>query len=89
MISTKEKCKANFSTNWLTRWDICAIDPLPDYMKVFYKAMLEVYIEIEEELAKEGNLYRIHYAIEAVSPIYLVPFYTRSASNTRLNFLSK
>ncbi|KAL6127344.1 hypothetical protein ACLB2K_075385 [Fragaria x ananassa] len=59
-------------TEAIQRWDICAIDPLPDYMKVFYKAMLEVYIEIEEELAKEGNLYRIHYAIEAVSPIYLM-----------------
>ncbi|KAL6204841.1 hypothetical protein ACLB2K_022108 [Fragaria x ananassa] len=26
--------------------------------------MLDVYTEIEEELAKEGNLYRIHYAKE-------------------------
>ncbi|PRQ19009.1 putative lyase [Rosa chinensis] len=53
-------------TEVIHRWDICAIDPLPDYMKVCYKALLEVYTEIEEELAKEGKLYRIHYAREAM-----------------------
>ncbi|PRQ33674.1 putative lyase [Rosa chinensis] len=35
-------------------------------MKLCYKALLEVYTEIEEELAKEGKLYRIHYAREAM-----------------------
>ncbi|PRQ33610.1 putative lyase [Rosa chinensis] len=53
-------------TEAIQRWDIRATDPLPDYMKVCYKAMLEVYTEIEEELAKEGKLYRIHYAREAM-----------------------
>lgn len=53
-------------TEAIQRWDIRATDPLPDYMKVCYKAMLEVYTEIEEELAKERKLYRIHYAKEAM-----------------------
>ncbi|KAM5584139.1 hypothetical protein ABKV19_003820 [Rosa sericea] len=53
-------------TEAIQRWDVCAIDPLPDYMKVCYKALLEVYTEIEEELAKEGKSYRIHYAREAM-----------------------
>ncbi|PRQ54464.1 putative lyase [Rosa chinensis] len=48
------------------RWDISAMDSLPDYMKVCYEALLNVYTEIEDELAKEGNSYRINYAIEAV-----------------------
>ncbi|PRQ33701.1 putative lyase [Rosa chinensis] len=52
-------------TEAIQRWDVCAIDPLPDYMKVCYKALLEAYTEIEEQLAKEGKLYRIHYAREA------------------------
>ncbi|XP_040363491.1 (-)-germacrene D synthase [Rosa chinensis] len=54
-------------TKAIQRWDICAIDLLPaDYMKVCYKALLEVYTEIEQELAKERKLYRIHYAREAM-----------------------
>ena len=40
----------------------------PDYMKVCYKALLDVYAEIEEKLASEGNLYAIHHARESVSP---------------------
>ncbi|PON55954.1 Squalene/phytoene synthase [Trema orientale] len=49
------------------RWDISAIDQLPDYMKVCYKALLDVYSEVEETLANEnGKLYRLHYAKEAM-----------------------
>ena len=43
------------------------MDPLPEYMKVCYQALLDLYTEFEETLAKEGNLYRMHYAREAVS----------------------
>ncbi|RXI03549.1 hypothetical protein DVH24_004201 [Malus domestica] len=49
------------------RWDISAMDRLPQYMKVCYQAMLDSYTEMEEKLRNEGNLYRIHYAREAVS----------------------
>ncbi|PON61426.1 Squalene/phytoene synthase [Parasponia andersonii] len=50
------------------RWDISAIDQLPDYMKICYKALLDVYSEVEETLANEGrNLYRLDYAKKAVS----------------------
>ena len=34
---------------------------LPEYIQVFYEALLDVYNEIEEMLG-EGNLYRMHYA---------------------------
>lgn len=39
-----------------------AIDQLPEFMKIYYSALLGVYREIEEEMAKEGRSYRLHYA---------------------------
>ncbi|RVW61551.1 Valencene synthase [Vitis vinifera] len=50
----------------IERWDINSIDHLPEYMKHFYVALLDVYKEIEEEMEKEGNQYRVQYAIEAM-----------------------
>ena len=43
------------------RCDINCIDQLRDYMKLCYKAVLDVFEEIEEKMCKEGNLY-VHYA---------------------------
>ena len=43
------------------------MDQLPDYMKISYKALLEVYQEMEELLAgHEGQQYRVEYARKAV-----------------------
>jgi hypothetical protein len=42
------------------------MDQLPDYMKICYEALLTVYSEIEETVAKEGWSYRVHYGKEAV-----------------------
>ncbi|PQP94756.1 terpene synthase [Prunus yedoensis var. nudiflora] len=53
-------------TEAVERWDISAMDHLPEYMKICYQALLDVYVEIEENLANEGNLYSIHYAREAM-----------------------
>ncbi|CAL9017350.1 unnamed protein product [Prunus brigantina] len=53
-------------TEAVERWDISAMYHLPEYMKVCYQALLDVYVEIEENLANEGNLYSIHYAREAM-----------------------
>ncbi|RVW82866.1 Valencene synthase [Vitis vinifera] len=50
----------------LARWDINSIDHLPEYMKLFFVALLDVYKEIEEEMEKERYQYRVHYAIEAM-----------------------
>ncbi|KAB2600584.1 (-)-germacrene D synthase-like [Pyrus ussuriensis x Pyrus communis] len=44
----------------------CAMDQLPEYMKVCYRALLDVYNEIHEKLLHDGKLYRIHHAREAV-----------------------
>ncbi|KAG6634539.1 hypothetical protein CIPAW_12G125300 [Carya illinoinensis] len=53
-------------TDTVKRWDINCIDQLPQYMKLIYKALLDVYEEIEEEMSKEGRLYRVNYAKEAL-----------------------
>ncbi|KAK9209494.1 hypothetical protein WN944_001860 [Citrus x changshan-huyou] len=44
------------------KWDIGFIDTLPEYMKFIFKALLDIYREAEEELAKEGRSYGIPYA---------------------------
>ena len=44
------------------------MDQLPEYMRLCYGALLDVYTEMEEELSKEGIMgYRVHYAKAAVS----------------------
>ncbi|XP_062015838.1 (-)-germacrene D synthase-like [Rosa rugosa] len=54
-------------TRAIERWDISAMDELPEYMKVCYEALLDVYAETEQELANKGQLYRINYAKEALT----------------------
>ncbi|KAL5131211.1 (-)-germacrene D synthase [Glycine soja] len=49
-------------TNAIERWDICCLDDLPEYMKVCYIEILNVYEEIEEEMRKQGKVYCIKYA---------------------------
>uniref|UniRef100_A0A5B7AAS5 Uncharacterized protein n=1 Tax=Davidia involucrata TaxID=16924 RepID=A0A5B7AAS5_DAVIN len=42
-------------TDAVQRWDISAIDQLPDYMKTCYRALLNLYKELEKEMAKQGR----------------------------------
>ncbi|KAL5825684.1 hypothetical protein ACOSQ3_021747 [Xanthoceras sorbifolium] len=58
----------------IERWDISATDQLPEYMKVSYEAVLDVYNEIEIYLANEGKLYRLHYAKEMMKTLVRVYF---------------
>ncbi|XP_031383637.1 (-)-germacrene D synthase-like [Punica granatum] len=53
-------------TDAIDRWDIGAIDELPQYMQIFYKALLDTYEEFEKTLAKQGRTYRLFYAKEAM-----------------------
>ncbi|TQD91280.1 hypothetical protein C1H46_023124 [Malus baccata] len=52
-------------TEAIERWDFSAMDQLPEYMKVCYRALLDIYSEIHEKLAHEGKLYPMHHAREA------------------------
>ncbi|KAG5601152.1 hypothetical protein H5410_032522 [Solanum commersonii] len=43
-------------------WDISVIDSLPSYMRPAYQALINIYNEMEQLLAKEGKSYRVYYA---------------------------
>ncbi|KAB1227455.1 (-)-germacrene D synthase [Morella rubra] len=50
-------------TKAIERWDISAIHQLPEYMKVFYRALLDIYGEFDQQLGEERS-YRVGYAKE-------------------------
>ncbi|XP_009757762.1 sesquiterpene synthase 15b-like isoform X2 [Nicotiana tabacum] len=51
-------------TNAIERWNIDDIsEKLPSYMKLYYLALLDVYSEIEKELAKENKSFQLNYSI--------------------------
>ncbi|KAF3651986.1 putative beta-caryophyllene synthase-like [Capsicum annuum] len=48
----------------ITRWDIDASEQLPQYMKLSYHVLLQVYSELERELENLGNKsFRVKYSI--------------------------
>ncbi|KAK5786659.1 hypothetical protein PVK06_041297 [Gossypium arboreum] len=51
-------------TEAIQRWDINCIDQLPNYMKVWYSEVLNVYKEMEDLMSKEGKSYRVQFAIK-------------------------
>ncbi|CAL2266062.1 unnamed protein product [Prunus armeniaca] len=53
----------------IERWDMSCIDELPDYMQIFYRTLLNVVDEIEEEIAKDGRSYRVYYAKESLKAV--------------------
>lgn len=56
-------------TEAINKWDVSCTDQLPEYVQIIYKAMLDFYDEIEEELAKKGWSHRVHCGIEAMKMI--------------------
>ncbi|TXG66894.1 hypothetical protein EZV62_008169 [Acer yangbiense] len=64
-------------TEAIQRWDINTIDDLPEYMKVIYRSLLDVYKEAEEMISKEGRSDCIHYPIQEVKK--LVKAYCKEA----------
>ncbi|XP_059311810.1 vetispiradiene synthase 3 [Lycium ferocissimum] len=56
-------------TDAIQRWDINQIDRLPDYMKISYKALLDLYNDYESELSKDGRSEVVHYAKERMKEI--------------------
>ncbi|KAG6393444.1 hypothetical protein SASPL_147685 [Salvia splendens] len=53
----------------VSRWDFGELSGLPEYMRPLYKAILELYIQFEEELAMEGRSYAAYYAIEGLKEL--------------------
>nr|CAE47439.1 germacrene D synthase [Solidago canadensis] len=52
-------------TKALQTWSTC-MDTFPDYMKVIYKSLLDIYEEMEEIMEKNGKAYQVDYAKEAM-----------------------
>ena len=48
------------------RWDKASIDELPEHVKWTYKAILEAFDDVEQELAKEARSIYINFVIEQV-----------------------
>ncbi|GLT77484.1 hypothetical protein SLA2020_490610 [Shorea laevis] len=48
----------------IERWDISAIDQFSEYTKLVYQALLNIYSDMEAEVAKEGRSYAMDYAKE-------------------------
>ncbi|KAK8527302.1 hypothetical protein V6N12_054521 [Hibiscus sabdariffa] len=53
----------------LPRWDTDCLDRLPTYMQFFYKALLDLYEEMEEVMIEQGKSYRVRYAKEAMKQL--------------------
>nr|QWQ79565.1 TPS7 [Juglans sigillata] len=54
-------------TEAIERWNVRSMNTLPKYMQICYKALLDVFEEIEQELAKQGrSLYLVSHAKEAM-----------------------
>ncbi|KAE8684234.1 Delta-cadinene synthase isozyme A [Hibiscus syriacus] len=50
-------------TDAIQRWNDDCVNQLPDYMKQFYKPLLDLYKEIEEAMTKQGQSYRVRHSI--------------------------
>ncbi|GMN68227.1 hypothetical protein TIFTF001_037285 [Ficus carica] len=53
-------------TDAFERWDMSCINQLPQYMQPSYEALLDLFREVEDELKKQGRIYRVPYAIESM-----------------------
>nr|XP_027122318.1 probable terpene synthase 2 [Coffea arabica] len=53
-------------TEAIERWDVGCIKQLPDYKKICYQTLLDVFVEIEQVMAKKRRSYRSYYAKEAI-----------------------
>ncbi|KAM3360295.1 5-epi-aristolochene synthase 2-like isoform X1 [Capsicum galapagoense] len=56
-------------TNVIQRWDISEIDRLPDYMKISYKALLQLYEDYEKELSSNGRSHVVYHAKQRMKEI--------------------
>ncbi|KAJ9557488.1 hypothetical protein OSB04_012102 [Centaurea solstitialis] len=53
-------------TEAIQRWSITCLEMLPKYMKPLYQMIMDVMIEMEEFMAKEGKSYHVKYVKESM-----------------------
>jgi len=54
----------------ISRWDISSLVDLPEYMKLCYKALLDIFEETEQELRNQGKENFVKYAKNEVWLIF-------------------
>ncbi|KAL5976097.1 hypothetical protein ACLOJK_020427 [Asimina triloba] len=59
----------NSFTRIIQRWEIGAVDQLPEYMQVCFRALDDAVKEIEEKTTGEGRPYCAHYSKEAMKEL--------------------
>ena len=48
-------------------WDVNeTLEDSPPYIQILYRSLIKTYTEIEDEMAKTGDSYRVQYAIQEV-----------------------
>ncbi|KAF3674077.1 putative polygalacturonase-like [Capsicum annuum] len=53
----------------ITRWNIDASEQLPSYMKIIYRGLVDVFNEVEKELASENKSFLIDYCITEMKKV--------------------
>ncbi|GMI79433.1 terpene synthase 21 [Hibiscus trionum] len=56
-------------TKAIHRWDISCTDQLPDYMKLLYTEILNVFKDMDDLMSEQGKSYRVQLAIEAFKQV--------------------
>ncbi|XP_068644964.1 terpene synthase 2-like [Aristolochia californica] len=56
-------------TEAIERWDLAAMDELPEYLKPLYHELITLFKETEEELEREGYSYQIGYSKQALQDL--------------------
>ncbi|KAJ9557478.1 hypothetical protein OSB04_012092 [Centaurea solstitialis] len=65
-------------TEAIQRWSITCLEMLPKYMKPLYQMIVDVIIEMEEVMAKEGKSYHVKYVKESVSVSQILLLFIRN-----------
>ncbi|KAI3706246.1 hypothetical protein L6452_23857 [Arctium lappa] len=53
-------------TEAIQRWSITCLDMLPEYMKIIYQGLLDIYNEMEALMKNEGKAHHLDYAKESM-----------------------
>ncbi|XP_031102456.1 vetispiradiene synthase 3-like [Ipomoea triloba] len=56
-------------TDAIQRWDIREMNRLPDYMKISYKALLDLFDEFDKDLSKEGRTYAVEHGMQRMKEL--------------------
>ncbi|XP_047945742.1 bicyclo-germacrene synthase-like [Salvia hispanica] len=62
-------------TGAIQRWDVNeTLEDSPPYIQILYRSLIKTYTEIEDEMAKTGDSYRVQYAIQEMKKLLVSYF---------------